>query len=172
MSRRPTLLLLAAISTAGCGSIDKFLEGSQPPDARLRVSLPSQALTIIQGHEETFVATVTRIGDYSGAVSIEVGGAPDGVTAEVGGQTTVGAATTAPVTIRVASDVVLGTYILVVRGKADPIPVVATSSLTLTVLPPPGFALALSRSAFTIARGGTAPATVQISRTNFTAPVT
>ena len=171
MSRLHNLLPFA-LAVAGCGSIDKFLEGTQPADARLSMELQSPAVTIIQGEEVTLLATVTRIGDFAGPVVISVEALPVGMTAEVGSASTTGAVTTAPVTIRVTTGAPPGVHALRVRGHADPVPVDGTAQLAVTVVKPPDFSLALSQPAFTIARGGIAPATVLLSRTNFDSPVT
>ena len=168
--RRLSNLLLFATAVAGC-SIDKFLEGTQPAEARLTMGLQTSALTIIQGEEETVLATVTRVGDYAGPVIISVEALPFGVSAEVGASSTNGAATTAPVTIRVSTSAAPGGHALRVRGHADLVPVDGTAQLSLTILQPPDFSLALSQPAFTIARGGIAPATVLLSRTNFSSPI-
>jgi hypothetical protein len=170
--RRHYNLLLFAMAVAGCGSIDKFLEGTQPAEARLTMALQPSAVTIVQGEEETVLATVTRVGDYAGPVVIIVEAVPFGVTAEVGSASTTGAVTTVPVTLRVTTSAAPGSHALRVRGHADPVPVDGTAQLALMVLEPPGYSLALSQTAFTIARGGIAPATVLFSRTNFDAPVT
>jgi len=97
---RHSNLLLFAMAVAGCGSIDKFLEGTQPAEARLTMGLQSSAVTIVQGEEETVLATVTRVGDYAGPVVITVEAVPFGVAAEVGSASTTGAVTTAPIPFR------------------------------------------------------------------------
>src|SRR5688572_27761353 len=171
VSRHHNLLVLI-LATGGCGSIDKFLEGNQPSDARLRVTLQSSAVSVEQGREETVVVTVTRVGEYSGPVAISVEGVPFGVTAEVGSASTTGAETQASVTLRVGASAAPGSYTLLVRSHADPIPVDGTAPLGLTVTQPPAYALALSLPGLVIARGGIAPVAVQLSRTNYSAPVT
>ena len=45
MSRHYNLLVLV-LAAGGCGSIDKFLEGNQPADARLRVALQFPAVIV------------------------------------------------------------------------------------------------------------------------------
>ena len=171
VSRHSNLLILV-LAAGGCGSIDKFLEGNQPSDARLRVALQSSAVSVEQGREETVIVTVTRVGEYTGPVAISVEGVPFGVTAEVGAGSTTGAETTAPVTLRASAAAAPGSYTILVRSHADPIPVDGTAPLGLTVTQPPAYALSLSLPVLTIARGGIAPVTVQLARTNYDAPVT
>ena len=166
---RPISLLLA-LATAGC-SIDKFLEGEQPPDASLRVGLQTTAVTVVQGQEASLTASVTRIGDYAGPVTITVQNVPFGVTAEVGALSTSGAVTSATLTIRVSPTSLPGAYSLVVRGHADPIPEDDIEALVVTVAAPATYSLGLSVPALTIAQGGIAPATVSLTRVNYDAPV-
>ena len=171
VSRHYNLLILV-LAAGGCGSIDKFLEGNQPADARLRVALQSSAVSVEQGSEAIVPVTVTRVGEYSGPVAISVEGVPFGVTAEVGSASTIGAETSAPLTIRVSATAAPGSYTMLVRSHADPIPVDGSAALALTVTQPPAYALSLSLPGLTIARGGVAPVTVQLSRINYSAPVT
>lgn len=169
--RRHSHLLILVLAAGGCGSIDKFLEGNQPSDARLRVALQSSAVSVEQGREETLLVTVTRVGQYTGPVAITIEGVPFGVIAEVGSASTAGAETTAPVTLRVSGTAAPGSYTMLVRSHADPIPVDGTAPLGLTVTQPPAYALSLSLPLLTIARGGIGPVQVQLSRTNYAAPV-
>lgn len=171
MSRHYNLLILV-LAAGGCGSIDKFLEGNQPADARLRVALQASAVSVEQGSEAIVPVTVTRVGEYSGPVAISVEGVPFGVTAEVGSASTIGAETSAPLTLRVSATAAPGSYTMLVRSHADPIPVDGSAALALTVTQPPAYALSLSLPGLTIARGGVAPVTVQLSRINYSAPVT
>ena len=171
VSRHNNLLVLI-LAAGGCGSIDKFLEGNQPADARLRVALQSSAVSVEQGSESTVVVTVTRVGEYSGPVTISVEGVPFGVTAEVGSASTTGAETSAPLILKASAAAAPGSYNMLVRSHADPIPVDGAAPLALTITQPPAYALSLSVPGLTIARGGVAPVTIQLSRTNYNAPVT
>jgi hypothetical protein len=171
VSRHHNLLFLV-LAAGGCGSIDKFLEGNQPADARLRVALQFPAVTVEQGSETTLVVTVTRVGEDTGPVSISIEGAPFGVTAEVGSASVAGAETSAPVTVRVSPAAAPGSYTMLVRSRANRIPVDGTAPLGLTVTQPPSYALSVSLPVLTVAQGGIAPVTVQLVRTNYDSPVT
>lgn len=171
VSRHYNLLFLV-LAAGGCGSIDKFLEGNQPADARLRVALQFPAVTVEQGSEKTLAVTVTRVGEDTGPVSISIESVPFGVTAEVGNASTAGAETSAPVTLRVSPAAAPGSYTMLVRSRADRIPVDGTTPLGLTVTQPPAYALSVSLPVLTVAQGGIAPVTVQVARTNYDAPVT
>ena len=163
-------LLILALATAGC-SIDKFLEGEQPSDARLRVALQTTSLTIIQGQEQALSATVSIIGTFNGAIAVTVESVPFGVTAEVGPPSSSGGTITHNIVIRVGPTALPGTYAMAVRAHANQIPVDDVEYLTLTVQAPAAFALSVSQPSFTIARGGIAPGTITISRTNYGTPV-
>jgi hypothetical protein len=164
------ILLLAISAASACHGVDRLFEGPVPPDARLAMALESTALTVYQGGEQSFTASVTRIGDFSGQVVLTVEDLPPGVTATVGQTSTVGQVTSATVTVRAAPTVALGPYQITVRGHANQLPD-ATARLGIFVAEPPAFTLALSRSAVTTIRGGIAPLTVTFARTNLASPI-
>lgn len=168
--RRLAVAFLAGL--AGCGGLDKFLEGNQPSEARIRLTLASPEVTVTAGRDTLIPVTVTRTGDFTGAVSLGVEGLPDGVTATVEGSGATGQVTGAAVTLRIGAATAPGRYPLAVRGRAPTIPVDGLATLVLNVLPVPAFSVELSQTALTIARGGIAPATIRLVRTNFNAPVT
>ena len=168
---RPLLALLAATTLAGCGAVDKVLEGNVAPDARLSVEMPSSAISVARGASQQFTVNVTRVGDYNGPVEVIVDNGPAGVTATLGAQTTTGQTTSVPVTVSVDAAVAVGAYTMRVLGRAPRIPD-AARVLNLNVLPQPAFEISASRQAITVVKGGIAPLTVSITRTNFTAPVT
>ena len=118
------------------------------------------------------MVTVTRVGEDTGPVAITIEGVPFGVTAEVGSASLAGAETSAPVTLRVSPAAAPGSYTMLVRSRANRIPVDGTAPLGLTVTQPPAYALSVSLPVLTVAQGGIAPVTVQLARTNYDAPVT
>jgi hypothetical protein len=140
-----------------------------PPDARLTLGLQPTSMSVPIGGEQSAAVTLTRIGDYNGDVAITVDGLPTGVTA-VATSSTSGQTTTATVTLRVSAAAKAGTFPLTVRAHAPQL-TDATSLLVLTVIDPPTYALSLSKTAITIARGGSAPIDVNVARTNFVAGV-
>lgn len=163
------LLPIVALSLA-CNKIDRLLEGTDVYDGTLSVAVASPSVTLAQGKELTFTATVTRTGTLKTDATLSVEGAPQGVNVTIGAATTSGQLTTANVTLRVAAGAQIGNYLLTVRARAEP-SAVGAALLTLTVTAAPAFTLSVSATELTIVRGGVAPIGVKFARTNFAEPI-
>jgi len=165
---RPLVPLLFLL---GCDrQLHRLFEAPPPPYIRLSVTLDASALTLARGGDLTLTATTTRFGEDRGPVAISVEGVPAGVSASVKGSTTAGDVTTTVLSIHADAGVVIGNYSLTVRAHANQA-TDATSLLVLTVIDPPDFAIAATRPAVTIARGGIARVGLVLSRTNLPSPV-
>src|SRR5207302_711206 len=138
---------------------------SAPRDYTL--SLTPAALTVEQGAMGTATVTITRT-NFSGAVTLSVGGAPAGVTGSFDPAAPTGTSST--LTLSVGAAVAPGVYNLTVDGTGTAGN--RSTSLTLTVSATPDYALSLSPAALTIVQGMTGTTTVTITRTNFTGAVT
>jgi hypothetical protein len=168
--RRLRALVPLLVFVACDRQLHHFFESPPPPYIRLSVVLDANALTLTRGTDLTLTATTTRFGEDRGPVTITVEGAPAGVSATTKTSTTAGDVTTTVVAIHAATDAALGNYSLTVRAQANQA-VDATSLLVLTVAAAPDFALATTKQALTIARGGIARVGVVLSRTNLPSPV-
>src|SRR5437870_4151085 len=102
-----------ALSTllASCEKVDKVLEGHVAPNAHLSIAVAPTPLSVVQGSEATVTATVTRVGDFQGAVTVSAENLPAGVTADIGTSPT-GQITTATIRLHIAGDVKVGSYLL------------------------------------------------------------
>src|SRR2546426_917092 len=138
---------------------------SAAPDYTL--SLSPAALTIGQGATATTTVTITR-SNFTGAVTLSLGGAPAGVTGSFNPAVPTGTSST--LTVSVGAAVAPGAYNLTVDGTGTPGN--RSTPLTLTVSAAPDYSLSLAPVALTIERGATGTATVTITRTNFTGAVT
>ncbi|HWA57247.1 MAG TPA: hypothetical protein VG692_08340, partial [Gemmatimonadales bacterium] len=147
---------------AGCG--DDSGTGTQPDYA---LSLAPAALTIDQGTNGTTTVTITRT-DFTGAVTLSLGGAPAGVTGSFNPAAPTGTSSTLTVTVGAA--VTPGVYDLTVDGTGTAGD--HSTGLTLTVEAPPDYALSLAPAALTIAQGSNSNTAVTLTRTNFTGAVT
>jgi trimeric autotransporter adhesin len=136
-----------------------------PPDYALSV-LPN-ALTIVQGGNDVSTVTITRT-NFTGAVTLSLGGAPTGVTGAFAPATPTGTSST--LTVSVGAAVAPGTYNLTVDGSGTPGN--RSTVLTLTVMATPDYALSVSPTTLTIVQGGNDVSTVTITRTNFSGAVT
>src|SRR2546425_1128363 len=160
---RSGLVLVAGVAVAvGCGTKE-----STGPAADYTLSLAPAALTIVQGANGTATVTITRT-NFTGAVTLSLGGAPTGVTGSFNPAAPTG--TSATLTVSVGAAVAAGVYDLTVAGAGSAGN--RSTPLTLTVNAAPDYALSVAPTALTIAQGANGTATVTITRTNFTGAVT
>lgn len=159
-------LTVDGTATAGNHSTPLTLTVGAAPDYSL--SLSPTALTIQEGANANTTVTLTRT-NFTGAVTLSLGGAPAGVTgafvpaAPTGGTSTL--------TVSVAAGVAAGTYNLTVDGAGAPGNRSTALTLTVTALPA-DYSLSLAPAAFTVAPGANGNTAVTIARTNFTGAVT
>src|SRR2546427_733820 len=157
------LVLVAGLSLAvGCAK-----DGGTGPAADYTLSLAPTALTIVQGATGTTTVTITRT-NFSGAVTLSLGGAPTGVTGSFSPSAPTG--TTSALTVSVGAAVAPGVYNLTVAGTGGPGN--RSTPLTLTVSPAPDYALSLAPTTLTLVQGANGTTAVTITRTNFTGAVT
>src|SRR5206468_4061078 len=133
--------------TAGNRSTSLTLTVSATPDYAL--SLTPAALTITQGATGTATVTITRT-NFTGAVTLSLGGAPAGVTGAFNPAAPTGTSST--LTVSVGAAVAPGVYNLTVDGTATAGN--RSTPLTLTVTAPaPDYTLSVSPAALTISQG-------------------
>src|SRR2546425_1087676 len=158
-------LTVDGTATAGNRSTPLTLTVSAAPDYSL--SLAPAALTIAQAANGTATVTITRT-NFTGAVTLSLGGAPAGVTGAFNPAAPTG--TTSALTVSVGAAVAPRLYNRTDHGTGAPGN--RSTPLTLTVSAAPDYTLSLSPTALTIGQGATGTATVTIPRTNFTGAVT
>jgi hypothetical protein len=134
------------------------------PDYSL--SLNPAALTIIQGGNAPTTVTITRT-NFTGAVTLSLGGAPAGVTGAFVPNPT--STNSSDLTVTVGAGVAPGVYNLTVNGTGTAGN--RNTPLTLTVSAAPDYALSLNPTALTIAQSDSNTTAVTIQRTNFAGPV-
>jgi hypothetical protein len=161
-------LLLAA---AAC-NLDKALESEIPLDARLTIGVPAEALTVPRGGDMTFNVSVTCSGQCSRQPTVKIENVSAGLTVPaISLDVTDTLKTVAMVSVKAGAETALGTYSLTVRGSAPGI-ADAEKTVSIAVVQPAAYALSLSRSVVTVARGGIARVNAAIQRTNFATGVT
>lgn len=158
-------LLSAALLTGACQQIDTILEGTPPVDTRLSVAVDALSTTLPQGGTHALVASVTCQGDCKAAVSIEVEGLPDGVTATVGSTTTSGLTTTATITLRASAAAPVGTYTVQVRSRSARASD-GTVLMMLDVVKPPALVMTVASPTLHTIRNGRAPVLIRLARTS------
>ena len=103
-SIRYGLVLLTALVAVGCKD-----DGDDITDpGSIALALNPTSASVAQGGNTTTTATLTRSGGFTGSVTLNVTGAPAGVTAAVSNIQTTGAVTTATVTVTVGAAVATG----------------------------------------------------------------
>ena len=180
--RRPVRSLAASLMTAatvaslagaiGCSSSDGS-PGPQPgQSSSITLVVNPTGATIQQGSVGPLGASVGRT-NYTGSVDITLTGLPAGVTT-----TTLSTQTTPGITIHlyqlnVASTTATGTYPITVRASGTGVTAVTgTYTLVVTAAPATGsYTIAVAPTAYSVAPGGSATATVSLARTNFTGSV-
>src|SRR5213083_2829728 len=157
-------LTVDGTATAGNRSTPLTLTVSATPDYAL--SLSPAALTIVQAANGTATVTITRT-NFTGAVTLSLGGAPAGVTGAFNPAAPTGTSST--LTVSVGAAVAPGVYNLTVDGVGSPGS--RSTPLTLTVSAVGDYTLSLTPAELTVEQGATGTATVTITRTNFTGAV-
>jgi uncharacterized membrane protein len=130
------------------------------PDFALSASPAS--VTVIQGAVAQSTVTIAPLNGFAAAVSFAAGGLPAGVTATFAPSTTAGPSTV--VTFTASSGAALGSATVTITGTAGSL--VRTTSVSLTVAPPPDFALSANPTSVTVIAGSTAQSTLTIAPIN------
>jgi N-acetylneuraminic acid mutarotase len=176
-------LTLTASSTAVLGAATVTITGSStgvpsatttlnltvnPPPGFTLAANPN-TLTVAQGASGVSTVTVSDIGGFTGSVTLSASGLPGGVTATFSPNPATGSST---LTLTASSTAALGAATVTISGNATGVPS-ATTTLNLTVNPPPGFTLSASPGSLTIAQGASGVSTVSVSDVGgFTGSVT
>lgn len=156
------------LATAACSE-----STSTGPLPSIGLSVSPGTVTLEQGASGAVTAQLTRGGEYEGAVSLTVSGAPTGVTVTADPSSLSGATTSSTISIAVAESASPGNYPLTVQAAGAGVDA-ATASVTLTVTERPAgsFTIRVSPAAVSITQGMSASTEVQVTRTNFDGNVT
>ena len=151
---------LAFAIVAACSKSDKTTGTTDPGTGTIAVAFTQLTGQASTGTPATLGATLTRTGNYTGAVTLTMEGLPTGVTASFDPSILTGSTLSSIVTITVGSGAVAGISTLTLRGSGTNVSS-ATATIQLTV----GVAGVNLNSTVTTAsavRGGTG-ATIPIS---------
>jgi hypothetical protein len=107
----PTLVIVGALSLAGCADNDPVDPGN-PQD--ISITVDPTSLTVSQGEESSVTVTLTSTGGYTNDVIVIAENSPDGVLIE--GATIEGGSGSAVLDIYVASGALLGTANIGIRA--------------------------------------------------------
>jgi hypothetical protein len=161
------LFNLALIGSSGnlTNSAKLALTITPPPNFTLTATPAS--LTVTPGFAGTANIAIAPLYGFTGAVTLTAAGLPSGVTATFGPI----ASGKSVAILSAASSTAPGPYTVTVTGVSGNL--TNTAKITLTITPPPNFALSASPSAATVTPGFTGTATITITpQYSFNSPVT
>lgn len=172
--RRPAILLLISLLALLVPAGAIFAASQSPkPGVTLQVSPANQSVQ--QGQSAAYVLSLTSTGGFSGTVSLTVAGLPVGSSAAFSPTSvTVGPGSTSTLAMNVAtaSSTPAGTKTLTITGTSGKTSGSVTADLTVTYKVSSSFSIGAIPGSVTVAPGATAAYGLQLTRNNFTGPVT
>ena len=174
-----SILTLTASPTAAAGSTTLTITGTSgslvhTTTVALTVVVPDYSLsaanpvTIAANTSGTSTIAVNGINGFNGAVNLTISGLPSSVTASFSPATTTSSSI---LTLTAVSWASAGTWPLTITGTSGSL--VHTTTLSLTITPPPDFSFALSPNKFSVPQGGSQGNTITVTGLNgFTGAVT
>jgi subtilase family serine protease len=169
-----SLLTLSASGAAATGTFTVTVTGSSGtlsgkatimltvnPAGDYALSASPSSLTIAQGAKGTSAVNVNPLNGFNGSVSLSASGLPIGVTAAFNPASTTSAST---LTLTASSAAPLGTFPITVTGASGALS--HSTTVSLTVMPPPTFALAASPNSLSLARGSNITSTIMVTSQN------
>ncbi|HVT40562.1 MAG TPA: hypothetical protein VHE78_16080 [Gemmatimonadaceae bacterium] len=153
MRRRRWYLAAPLLSlTAGCSSGGGGDKSVGPSAGGFSISISAAAASVAQGAATTLTVTVTRTGSFAGAVTLAVGGLPNGVSAAFQPPQVAGGQTSSTLTLTANGAAAAVTAPFTVTGSAPGLSdQTASVSLTVTAVTQSGpFSLSLSVSSFLV----------------------
>lgn len=162
-SSSATVATSTAVITATSGSISATaslsLTIAPPPNFKLSSSVANINVGI-GGSAAATVSVVPQTG-FTGTVALSVTGLPAGVTAAFSPASTTGSST---ITIKTATSAVAKASQITITGISGSL--TSSIAMTVTVTPPPDFAVALLPASLTLVEGGKGSSAVQITPLN------
>jgi hypothetical protein len=139
----------------------KFSSCTTAPDFALSAT-PASA-TVTQGGSTSYTATVTPLSGFTGTVSLTVSGLPTGATATLNPTSLTSGNSTLNVVTSTTTPA--GTYTLTITGTSGTLSHSTTVTLVVQA-PTPDFAISVSPTSLSVARGASGKYTVTISPVN------
>src|SRR5712691_7505648 len=131
-------------------SVSLVVNAAPVPDFSLSATPASQ--TVIQGGSTTYTANISRLGGFTGGVTLSVSGLPAGATGTFNPNPA--AANSSTFTVTTAATTPTGSFLLTISGVSGALR--RTTSATLVVTPPAAgdFSLSASPGSRSVPRGG------------------
>lgn len=169
-----SLLTLSASGIAATGTFTITVTGSSGtlnskatvtltvnPAGDYTLSASPSSLSVAQGGKGTSAISVNPLSGFNGRVSFSASGLPSGVTASFNPSSTTSAST---LTLTASSTATLGTFTITITATSGAL--LHSTTVSLTVAPPPNFALAASPNSLSLARGGKITSTITVTTQN------
>jgi len=135
-----------------------------PPAQSIGVQLSAASGTVARGASGNTTVTLSRVGNYTGSVSITAENLPAGVTASITPTPLTGTASSATAVFTVGATAAAGSASITVRASGSGVSD-ATTTYALTI-PAPAVALTAGSGATSIVVGGSATVPITITRSN------
>lgn len=155
-------MTLCTISIAGAFACES--DDPEGPTPSISVALSPSTLTVQQGQSGTATVTLSR-SNYDDNVTLNVTGAPTGVTATLSPASLSGTTTTATLTVNAGTGAAAGPATLTVTASGSGVTTAeADLALTINAAPAGSYTLAVDPTSVTVTQGGSVEATVNLTR--------
>ncbi|HKD51142.1 MAG TPA: protease pro-enzyme activation domain-containing protein [Candidatus Acidoferrum sp.] len=131
------------------------------PQGNFTLSTSPSSLTVVQGASGSTSISVNALNSFNSTVSLSASGLPAGVTASFNPTSTAGTST---LTLTASSTATTGTASVAITGTAGNLS--SSTTLSLTVNPPPNFTLSASPTSLTITQGASGASTITVNPLN------
>ena len=160
--RRLLALVAVPFFLAACSSSK---DSTPTTPQSIALSLSASSASVAPGGTATATATLTRLGGYTGAVTLSAENLPTGVTSSFNPAQLTGATANTAISFIVASNATPGTFSITLRASGSGVTsVTSLYALTVSPAPTPTIALSLGSSTATAAQGASATVPITIVR--------
>jgi regulation of enolase protein 1 (concanavalin A-like superfamily) len=169
-----SILTLSATGTATTGTFTLTVTGTSAgltstttlsltvnPQGNFTLSASPSSLTIVQGASGTSTITINALSGFNGSVNLSASGLPAGVTASFNPTSTTGTST---LTLAASSTATTGLATVTITGSSGNLS--SSTTLSLTINPPPNFSLTASPNGLTITQASSGSSTITVNPLN------
>ncbi|MDQ0922325.1 hypothetical protein QF038_000833 [Pseudarthrobacter sp. W1I19] len=164
------LISLAVLLT----SAGTLLGAAQNPKPGVTVQVSPASQSVQQGQGATYTVSLTSTGGFSGAVNLALAGLPSAATGTFSqSSVALGSGSTATATLNVATaaNTPAGTNTLTITGTSGKTSGSVAAGLTVNYKMSTAFSVAATPDSLTVPPGATAVYSLQLTRNNFSSPV-
>jgi hypothetical protein len=157
---------LVSLALLSCGGSSPTPQMTEPVADFSLISTPA-AVTLVPGTTQQFAITASPMNGFSGTITVAITGLPAGVVTQPATLTltpTLTPGSPLNVTLNVAASATPGTATLTLTGTSGTL--THTTTLSLTIAPPPDFALAISPATLNLLPGAAGSLSVTASALN------